>query len=137
MSRTNHYYLCQDCRSEHDRCERHPMFTKVRGCFTLSGRQCWEVADEADKVRFWYWRREKRVRPICFIDGRRPWRRRRRWPTFGRSAHHSPPPRWWWHEQHARARRVQDREIYRAAADDFESLSITNERRLINLRGWY
>jgi hypothetical protein len=140
MSRTNHYYLCEQCYDEENRCKYHPLYTEVRGAFRINVPFDAVIGEIPDGcyVRYTYFRRNEPIKPIRWIDGRRPWQRRPRFPSRGSpKSYHNPPPRWWWAEAHAHARRVQDREIRRAAADEYESLSMTKERKLINLRSWY
>ncbi len=120
MSRTNHYWLCPDCRSDDERCGRHPKYQLRHGAFRL----------EEGWVTYSYDWTDEPIHPARHIDGRRPWRRKSRWPKHSWRSVHSGPPRWWWQEKHARVRRIQDREVRRDPDG-----GVSPWKKLIDLRG--
>ena len=66
------------------------------------------------------------------MAGRRPWKRKARFPKFaGNKRWHNPPPRWW-QEQHAQARAK-----FRQMMQRSEDPALPRERDLINLWAWY
>jgi len=71
-------------------------------------------------------------KPERLIEGRRPWRRKSRFPSYSIKSFIEPPGRWWWQEAHAKARRKLD-ELLRKDPEG----SFPRERDLINLWDWY
>lgn len=102
MSRSNHYRICESCTLGE------PCWFHSRGSFAYSHK------------------------PIRFIEGRRNWERKQRYPKFSIKAWHNGPPRWWWQEKHAKVR-----QILRQMMLHEEDPALPSEKVLTNLWDWY
>src|SRR5665213_3259425 len=96
MSRTNHYRLCRECTEEIP-CELHVGLKEI-----LLERH---ILVEFNLGAVGHHGLESFFLPRE-MPGRRPWKRRARYPRHSVKEYSSAPSRWWWQNQHSKARAI-------------------------------
>ena len=92
---------------------------------------CWACEFERNPCRAWMSKEPHTCHPFRSIDGRRPWKRKSRYPSWMRGQL-GRPSRWWWKNQHSRARAVYRQMMFRS-----NDPVLPREQDLIDLYSWY
>lgn len=82
---------------------------------------------------WWKGRQAKCIPSREYLTRRGVVQRKPRYAKWSRKSWHSGPPAWWWRAEHRRARAKQKAEFLRCPEDP----TITPDRKLIDLWGWY